>query len=134
MTVAKKGGKTKHLKRSSENNVKRQLEKKEEGQEYGKVIKMLGNNRLEILLCDGTTRLGHIRGKMIKKIWITAGDIILVSLREYQENKVDVIHKYTVDEARVLKLEGELPDSVCINETSQVATDDVECVFEFDDI
>ena len=46
------------------------------------------------------------------------GDIILVSLREYQDDKGDVILKYSSDEARQLKSVGELPESTVINEVS----------------
>lgn len=34
------------------------------------------------------------------KVWINQGDIILLSLREFQDGKADVIVKYTADEAR----------------------------------
>lgn len=51
---------------------------------------------------DGVKRLGLIRGKLRKKVWINNGDIILISLREYQDEKGDVILKYTADEARTL--------------------------------
>ena len=57
---------------------------------------MLGNGRLEALCFDGTKRLAHIRGKLRKKVWINQGDIILLSLREFQDDKADVIQKYTV--------------------------------------
>jgi translation initiation factor 1A len=33
-------------------------------------------------------------------VWINQGDIILLSLREFQDGKADVIVKYTADEAR----------------------------------
>ena len=82
---------------------KRELEFKDEDQEYAQVAKMLGNGRLEATCFDGTTRLCHIRGKFRKRVWINAGDIILLGLREYQDGKADVIHKYTPDEARTLK-------------------------------
>lgn len=52
--------------------------------EYAQVTKMLGNGRLEALCFDGEKRLAHIRGKMRKKVWINQGDIILLSLREFQ--------------------------------------------------
>jgi translation initiation factor 1A len=84
---------------------------------------MLGNGRLEALCFDGEKRLAHIRGKMRKKVcgtplagpndndpiypnqvWINQGDIILLSLREFQDGKADVIVKYTADEARNCKL------------------------------
>ena len=79
---------------------------------------MLGNGRCECFCFDGVTRLGHIRGKMRKKVWITAGDIVLVAKRDFQDEKVDIIHKYTADEARNLKQYGELPETARINETA----------------
>lgn len=79
---------------------------------------MLGNGRCECFCFDGVTRLGHIRGKMRKKVWITAGDIILVAKRDFQDEKVDIVHKYTADEARNLKQYGELPENARINETA----------------
>ena len=51
------------------------------------VVRMLGNGRCECYCFDGVTRLGHIRGKMRKKVWVSAGDIVLVGLREYQDDK-----------------------------------------------
>uniref|UniRef100_A0A8D3DGP3 Eukaryotic translation initiation factor 4C n=1 Tax=Scophthalmus maximus TaxID=52904 RepID=A0A8D3DGP3_SCOMX len=72
--------------------------------EYAQVIKMLGNGRLEAMCFDGTKRLCHIRGKLRKKVWINTSDIILVGLRDYQDNKADVILKYNAEEARVLVL------------------------------
>ena len=78
---------------------------------------MLGNGRLEALCFDGEKRRAHIRGKLRKKVWINQGDIILLSLRDYQDEKGDVILKYSADEARSLKAYGELPESAKINET-----------------
>jgi len=79
---------------------------------------MLGNGRCECFCFDGVTRLGHIRGKMRKKVWITAGDIVLVAKRDFQDEKVDIVHKYSADEARNLKQYGELPETARINETA----------------
>ncbi|ESN98274.1 hypothetical protein HELRODRAFT_84675, partial [Helobdella robusta] len=99
--------------------------------EYAQVTKMLGNGRLEATCFDGSKRLCHIRGKLRKKVWINGGDIILVGLRDYQDNKADVILKYTPDEARNLKAYGELPESAKINETD--AGDDMDDNVLFDD-
>lgn len=63
------------------------------------------------------------------------GDIILVSLREFQDGKGDVILRYTPDEARQLKSYGELPESAKINENvveGEGEGDDEEA-FEFDE-
>lgn len=94
---------------------------------------MLGNGRLEAQCFDGQSRLAIIRGKLRKKVWISQGDIILLSLRDFQNDKADVILKYTSDEARRLKVVGELPEHAKINETETFAHDGEENVeFEYD--
>lgn len=112
-----KGGKNRRRGKNENDNEKRELVFKEDGQEYAQVVKMLGNGRLEAMCFDGEKRLAHIRGKLRKKVWINQGDIILISLRDFQDEKGDVILKYTADEARNLKAYGELPENAKINET-----------------
>ena len=91
---------------------------------YAQVMKMLGNGRLEaICLKDNQKRLCHIRGKLRKKVWINTTDVILIGLRDFQDDKADVILKYTSDEARQLKLKGEIPEHVNITDTSQFGQD-----------
>ena len=111
-----KGGKTRRRGKNESIQIKRELVLKEEGQEYAQVLRMLGNGRLEAYCFDGQKRLAHIRGKMQKKVWMGVGDVILVSLRDYQDDKADVIYKYNSDEARLLKVKGELPENAKINE------------------
>jgi translation initiation factor 1A len=82
---------------------------KEEGQEYAQVLRILGNCRIEAYCMDGKTRKCHVRGKFRKKVWINKDDIILIGLRDYQDGKADVIHKFSSDEARQLLKKGLLP-------------------------
>ncbi|KAG2164656.1 hypothetical protein JADG_004395 [Aureobasidium aubasidani] len=130
-----KGGKNRRRGKNENDNEKRELTFKEEGQadatEYAQVVKMLGNGRLEAQCFDGEKRLGHIRGKLRKKVWINQGDIILLSLRDYQDEKGDVILKYNADEARSLKAYGELPESAKINETDTYGGEEEGIGFDF---
>nr|XP_061809975.1 eukaryotic translation initiation factor 1A, Y-chromosomal-like [Nerophis lumbriciformis] len=128
-----KGGKNRRRGKNENESEKRELVFKEDGQEYAQVLKMLGNGRLEALCFDGSKRLCHIRGKLRKKVWINASDIILVGLRDYQDNKADVILKYNADEARSLKAYGELPEHAKINETDTFGNGDEDEIL-FDDI
>ncbi|ODA78586.1 hypothetical protein RJ55_05968 [Drechmeria coniospora] len=128
------GGKNRRRGTKENDDQRRELTFKEDGQEYAQVIKMLGNGRLEAMCFDGSKRLANIRGKMRKKVWINQGDIILLSLRDFQDNKGDVILKYTADEARTLKSYGELPEHAKINETDSFGQgEDGEAYFEFGD-
>lgn len=115
-----KGGKNRKRGKNENEEEKRELVYKEDGQEYAQVVRMLGNGRLEAQCIDGKKRLCHIRGKMRKKVWVAQGDIVLVGLRDYQDEKADVIMKYTADEARVLKTYGELPENIRINDTDVI--------------
>jgi len=126
-----KGGKNRRRGKNENESDKRELVFKEDGQEYAQVIKMLGNGRLEATCFDGEKRLCHIRGKMRKKVWINQGDIILLSLRDFQDDKADVIQKYTTDEARNLKAYGELPETAKINETDTFGPEDDEALVDF---
>ncbi|KAL5961492.1 Eukaryotic translation initiation factor 1A [Taenia solium] len=118
-----KGGKNRRRGKNENEGQKRALIYREEGQQYAKVERLLGNGRLEAYCFDGVKRLCHIRGKMRKKVWINSGDIILVSLRDYQDQKADVILKYLNDEARTLKSIGEIPDTVHLDENDDIEFD-----------
>ena len=72
---------------------------KEDGQEYAQVQDPLGNCRFSLQCQDGKSRMGTVRGKLHKKIWIARGDVVLVGLRDFQDDKCDIIHKYNNDEA-----------------------------------
>lgn len=98
---------------------------------------MLGNGRCQSKCFDGTTRMCHIRGKLRKKVWVNAQDIVLVGLREYQDDKADIILKYSADEARNLIKYGEIPDSTTINENTGEGEEGEEggdVVFDFEAI
>lgn len=124
--VKKIGGGKKHKKKKNENNsseVERKLEIKEDGLEYAQVTKVLGNCRLELSCLDGKKRLGNIRGNMRKKVWIVLNDLVLVSLRDFEDNKCDIILKYSPKEVNKLKSLGEIPESIKVNDPSIIEED-----------
>ncbi|KAG7698093.1 hypothetical protein KL930_001755 [Ogataea haglerorum] len=127
-----KGGKNRRRGKNENWSQKRELIYKDEQQEYAQITKMLGNGRVQAACFDGVTRIAHIRGKLRKKVWMAQGDIILVALREFQDNQADVVHKYTADEARTLISQGELPETAKINQTDTFGEDvDDDANFEF---
>ncbi|MCL4134721.1 UNVERIFIED_CONTAM: hypothetical protein GTU68_025902 [Idotea baltica] len=106
-----KGGKN-YKKAKHAGTVKRELVTKEadDGLEYGLAEKMLGNGRVLVKCFDEVIRVGHIRGKMKRKVWIGSGDLVLCSLREFQNKKCDIILKYLPDEIKQLKAQGCIKD------------------------
>lgn len=112
----------------------RELILKSDGQEYAQVTKILGGCRVEAKCFDGKTRVAHIRGAMTRKIkvWILMDDVILVGLRDFQDDKADVIAKYELDEVRKLKKLGEIPDVELRKETTSTEEEVVDDTFDFD--
>jgi translation initiation factor 1A len=111
-----KGGKNRKRGTNKNEQAKRELVVKEEGQEYGQILKNLGNNRLEVHLIDGTKRIGVIRGAIRRKMWICVGDIVLVGIRDFEEGKVDVLSRYSADEAKQLIKEKHIPAHMHVND------------------
>lgn len=134
-----KGGKGHRRAKASRDDGKRALEFKEHGQEYAQITKMLGNGRVTAMCFDGTSRMCIIRGAMRKREWMGVGDIILVGLRDFQDSKADVIGKYTADEARNLKMLGELPANAKIGggaggDLGMFGDEEDDCAFDFEAI
>jgi len=129
-----KGGKS--FKKGKKVETKSELIFKEDGQEYAQVIKMLGSSRLTVLCADGKERLCSIRGRLVRRAWVNVGSIILVSLREFEDAKCDMIHRYSDEEARNLRAYNELPTNLKLqaDDASLLSfkDDDHDIQFDFD--
>jgi len=116
MTINKKGGKKGKKVKRQVDEIERPLVLKENGQEYCQVTKLLGNCRVEGNCFDNKVRICNIRGTMRKKVWIKANDIVIVSLREFEDNKADIIYLYQQKEVKKLIKMGEIPENVIVTE------------------
>jgi len=124
-----KGGKGHKRGANHNDGDKKELPTKTQGQDYAQVLKMLGNGRVTVFCFDGRERLGIIRGSMRKRSWIYVGDIVLIGSREFQDEKVDILHKYSPSDTLKLKKMGHLPSSITVEENSK--NDDL---FNFEEI
>jgi len=55
---------------------------------------MLGANHIRVRCMDGVTRVGRIKGKIKKRVWIREGDTLIVVPWEFQDDKCDIIFRY----------------------------------------
>ena len=102
-----KGGSShKKMKRSNILDSSKELVFKSENlQDYGLILELYGNNRCKIQLYhDKSEKLGIIRGNMRKRSQkrIHKDAIVLVALREFESDKVDIVHLYDSDECKSL--------------------------------
>ena len=123
--VNKKGGK-KHKRNKNEELKEKTLRLKEEGQEYAQITQCLGNCRFTVMCFDGKERMATMCGGMRKRRFVNMNDIVLVSLREWQDAKCDIIDSYDDNLTRKLKAKGLIPDSINIDSDSKQDVDEEE--------
>ncbi len=125
-----------HRKKNTKPFQSNQLVIKEPGQEYARVNAMLGEGRVNATCSDGVERICHIRGTLRKKVWIVKDDIILVSLRDFQDKKADILVKYCEQEVRQLRSMGEISTIDKVKNSVEEADDQVsgDNGFDFDAI
>lgn len=119
-----KGGK-KHKRNKKQNDTfEKTLRLKEEGQEYAQITKCLGNCRFNVMCFDGKERMATMCGGMRKRRFVNQNDIVLVSLRDWQDSKCDIIDNYDDNLTRKLKDKGLVPDSIKIDADNNYSSDD----------
>jgi translation initiation factor 1A len=141
MPPNKKGGKNyKKGKHATEEPV---IFEKHEDQMYGRIVKLLGGCNALVYCNDNRERLCHICGSMRKKVWLATGDIVLISLRTFDENapissiqKGDICAKY--DPKVIYKLREKdktINEKLFINvdKSGNIPDDDNNEGFIFDD-
>ena len=107
--MAKKKKRGKNSKNKNKVIDKRAILFKGDMQEYAVMTKMLGDRRIMVILPDNSEQMAIIPGRFRKRCWMKRGDILLISYREFQKDKLDVIHKFNGDEARKLVGYKEIP-------------------------
>ncbi len=118
-----KGGK-KHKRNKNYSSENKSLRLKEEGQEYAKVTRCKGNCRFDVVCCDGKTRAAILCGTMRKRKFINQGQLVLVSIRDWQDDVCDIIDSYEESHAKRLKAEKEIPESFRLGEDNPYNIDD----------
>jgi translation initiation factor 1A len=69
-------------------------------------------------------------------VWINRDDVVLLGLRDYQDEKADIIHKFGPEEVQKLKKLGEIPAKAAIADADLLDDDDdlVDFATNLDDI
>lgn len=114
------------------------LKKDIDGTVYGHVTKILGDCNFTVYCFDGVERLCHIRGsvKRGKDRKVELDGIVLVGLRDFQDNKGDIIYFYTKEQTIFLKNMKEIPSkiassSIILSDTNEETE---ETGFDFEQI
>jgi len=88
--------------------------KRERGEIFAIAEQLLGASKIRVVCADGKTRLGRIPGKLRRRMWIREGDLLIVVPWEFQDEKADVVWRYTKTQATYLSRQGRIPKVVDI--------------------
>jgi translation initiation factor 1A len=88
----------------------KELKLPQEGEMFGRVIKLLGGENLLVKCADDVTRRGRIRGKLKRRVWIRDNDIVIIAPWEFgQRERGDILWRYTLSQADSLKQNNHIP-------------------------
>lgn len=74
----------------------------------GIIAQRCGGSRMLVSCMDGKTRNCKVPGRKRRGLWLREGDAIIVEPWEFDDDKGDVLFKYTDNQVRKLKEMGKL--------------------------
>ena len=100
-------------------------------QVFGILTKTLGSRFFDVNCLDGRERRCKVRKKRMK---VKQDDVVIISLREFDDTNADIIYKYNLEEIRELQRIGSLPSTESLGIRINDCDIDDECVFDFEEI
>jgi translation initiation factor 1A len=77
---------------------------------FGIIEQRVGSSRMLVKCLDGKTRNCRVPGRFRRRLWLREGDTVLVEPWEFDNEKGDVVFKYSNAEIEWLKRHGYLKD------------------------
>ncbi len=74
----------------------------------GIIAQRCGGSRMLVSCMDGKTRNCKVPGRKRRGLWLREGDAIIIEPWEFDDDKGDVLFKYTDNQVRKLKEMGKL--------------------------
>ena len=94
---------------------------KKMGEMFARVVDIYGNERMQVFCEDGKHRIGRIRGKIKKRVWVRRGDLVIVNPWEWETDtkdgmgKCEISWRYMGAEIAWLERKRKIPEILDIN-------------------
>lgn len=82
-----------------------------EGQHIGIITQRVGGSRMLISCMDGKTRNCKVPGRLRRGMWLREGDVVIVEPWEFDDEKGNILFKYSKAAIDRLKKMGKLETS-----------------------
>jgi translation initiation factor 1A len=81
---------------------------------FGIADQLLGASKIKVMCADGNSRMGRIPGKLKKRMWMREGDLLIIRPWEFQDDKADIVYRYTRTQASYLNRKKAIPETINI--------------------
>ncbi len=91
------------------------------GEMWARIVEIYGQERMEVFCEDGKRRIGRIRGKIKKRVWIRIGDLVIINPWDFetqikgQRGKCEISWRYLRHEIAWLERNNKLPEILDVN-------------------
>lgn len=92
--------------------VRARLPDRKKAEMFGIADVLLGGSRLKVNCEDGKSRMCRIPGKMKRRMWIREGDLCILRPWAFQDDKADIVWRYTRTQAVYLSRKGHVPKAI----------------------
>ena len=91
------------------------------GEMFARVVDIYGQERMGVFCEDGKHRIGRIRGKIKKRVWIRKGDLVIINPWEFEttvkdkQEKCEISWRYLRHEVSWIIRNNRLPEILDLN-------------------
>lgn len=91
------------------------------GEMFARVVEIFGQDRMGVFCEDGKHRIGRIRGKIKKRVWIRKGDLVVINPWEFETQvdgkpeKCEISWRYLRHEVSYLERNRRIPEVLDID-------------------
>jgi translation initiation factor 1A len=74
--------------------------------------RLMGGSRIHVVCADGKSRMARIPGRMKRRQRVRTGDLVIVKPWDIQDDKADIVYRYTRTQAIILSRRRLLPEEL----------------------
>jgi translation initiation factor 1A len=95
-----------------EEQMRLRLPKRNSSELFAIAERLMGGSRMNVVCADGKARLARIPGRMKRRARVRAGDLLIIVPWDIQDDKADVVYRYTKTQSRILSRRNLLPENL----------------------
>lgn len=95
-----------------EEYIRLRMPRKNQNEMFAIAERLMGGSRMNVICADGKARMARIPGKMKRTARVRAGDLLIVRPWSIQDEKADVVFRYTKTQSKILSRRNLLPEEI----------------------